>query len=125
MNLWAASDSGISRMDRATRQFTNYNTRQIGDNFKGFEVNRIAEDSEHNIWFTSNYGLYKLDIKTGKFTKYINDDLRSICIDSKGRVWTGGWLGLYAFNKTKDKFDLFANEDSAVNISGVLNIIRR
>jgi signal transduction histidine kinase/ligand-binding sensor domain-containing protein len=122
-NLWAASDSGISRLDRATGQFTNYNARQIGDNIKGFEVNRIAEDQEHNIWFTANWGLYKLDIKNGKFTKFINDDLRSLCIDTKGRVWTGGWLGLYSFNKTKDKFELFANEDSAVNISGVLNVI--
>ncbi len=121
-NLWAASDSGISRMDRATGQFTNYNVGQIAGNFINFEVNRLAEDPEHNIWLTANYGLYKLDIKTGKFTKYIDDDLRSICVDAEGRVWTGGWMGLYAFNKTKDKFDLFANEDSAVNISGVLDI---
>ena len=123
-NLWAASDSGISRMDRATGQFANYNTRQIGGDLRGFEVNRIAEDPEHNIWFTANYGLYKLDIKSGKFRKYIDDDLRSICVDAEGRVWTGGWLGLYAFNKTKDKFELFTNEDSAVNISGVLAIIK-
>ncbi|ULQ52761.1 sensor histidine kinase [Flavihumibacter fluvii] len=121
-NLWAASDSGISRMDRATGQFTNYNVGQIAGNYNSFEVNRITEDPEHNIWLTANWGLYKLDIKTGKFAKYLDDDLRSICVDAEGRVWTGGWQGLYAFNKTKDKFDLFANEDSAVNISGVLNI---
>ena len=123
-NLWAASDSGISSMDRATGQFTNYNVLQIAGNYTWFEVNRITEDPEHNIWLTANWGLYKLDIKTGKFRKYIDDDLRSICVDTNGRVWAGGWMGLYAFNKTKDKFELFTNEDSAVNISGVLGIIK-
>ncbi|MCP9753992.1 GHKL domain-containing protein [Lacihabitans sp. CCS-44] len=122
-NLWAASDSGVSRMDLATGRFTNYSVGQIAGNYKGFEVNRIAEDPEHNIWLTANWGLYKLDIKTGKFRKYLDDDLRSICVDAKGKVWAGGWQGLYAFNKTKDKFELFANEDSAVNISAVLDII--
>ncbi|WP_336517129.1 two-component regulator propeller domain-containing protein [Pollutibacter soli] len=122
-NLWAASDSGISRMDRATGQFTNYSVDQIAGNYTGFEVNRIAEDQDHNIWLTANWGLFKLDIKKGKFTKYLVDDLRSLCVDANGRIWAGGWQGLYAFNKTKDKFDLFANEDSAVNISGVLDLI--
>ena len=42
MNLWAASDAGISRMDRATGQFTNYTVGQIDGNHTVIEFNLIA-----------------------------------------------------------------------------------
>jgi signal transduction histidine kinase/ligand-binding sensor domain-containing protein len=121
-NLWAASDSGISFMERTTGKFTNYSVEKIAGNYTNFEVNRIAEDKDHNIWLTANWGLFKLDVKRATFSKYLGDDLRSLCVDAEGRVWTGGWQGIYAFNKTKDKFEIFANEDSTVNISGVLDL---
>jgi signal transduction histidine kinase/ligand-binding sensor domain-containing protein len=122
-NLWLATDSGISRLDKATGQFTNYNRRQIGANFNGFEINRIAEDTQHDIWFTTNWGLYKLDIKTGKFRRYLVDDLRSLYVDDKGSLWVGGWMGLYLFDKAKDKFEFFGDDESALRSNGVLDII--
>ena len=124
-NLWVASDSGFSRMNRTTGQFTNYKPNPEGgtSNF-GNNIYCLAEDQHLIIWAASDNGAYRLDTKTGKLRKYIpNSFLKSICVDTKGIIWTGGVDGLYYFDKAKDEFVPFANPQSAINISGVINII--
>ncbi len=124
-NLWAASDSGFSRMDRTTGKFTNYKPNPgAGSSNFGNNIYCLAEDQDHIIWAASDNGAYRLDTKTGKLRKYIpNSFLKSICVDAKGIIWTGGVDGLYYFDKAKDEFVPFANPQSAINISGVINII--
>ena len=124
-NLWIATDSGISMMDRSSGTFTNYSYKpKDSSSIISNRILCIAEDKDHYIWVASDKGIARLDRASGIFRRYLPGiDFTALCVDSKGITWAGGNDALYYFDKTKDQFITFANQQSAVSVSGVLGII--
>ncbi|NLL27504.1 MAG: histidine kinase [Bacteroidales bacterium] len=105
--LWIASfGGGLSRYDRKTATFTNFNVKNgLPDNV----IYDIIEDDKGFLWLTSNVGLIKFNPLTSTFIKYdVNDGIQSsefnlgaAYILPNGEIAVGGMNGFNLFNPNK------------------------
>lgn len=111
--LWLASEKGISKLDRKTGTFTNYD---ISNGLPNNNVWTILPDHKNNLWVSTNSGLAKLilnpqsevtEIKTyGK-----NQGLLSLEFSqgaymkdpTNGMLYFGGTEGFYMFDPKEIK----------------------
>jgi diguanylate cyclase (GGDEF)-like protein len=101
-SLWLGTYQGISMLDIATNQFTNYTVPQNG--LSNSVVTAIARDKSGNLWCGTMDGLNRLNPSTGKFITYSvdGDVVRSLLLDSQGRLLVGTYEGLYIFDESRD-----------------------
>jgi len=100
--LWFATEGGLCRLDRATRRFTRYTTRN------GFPTNFILsllEDNDHRLWISTSKGLVCFNPVTEQLTTYTQNDgllndqfnFSSAFKDAGGRMYFGSVKGLVSF----------------------------
>ncbi len=137
-NIWIAQWNGISRFDRKTETFKNYNLNQFAGNFISTtpKVTDIYCDSHNNIWAgeVSNRmsgGTLKYDRKSDRFYS-INFDssnsgsdnrgpnaVQGIC-EYRGKIWALSWNhGLCYYDPDKNLFEArnFLSSDKPVHLT--------
>lgn len=129
-DVWLATQQGISRFNKDTKTFTNYN--KSNSPLKSENIRVMHQDKRGDYWFGSEYALYRLD-KKGVFHEYIHDvkDTTSICNnwivtindDVNGNVWFGSYGGgISKYDPDKDNFTSWDERDGLCNnfICGIL-----
>lgn len=111
-NIWIGTRHGLSKLEIATGNFTNYTTAA------GLRVNNILTlcQDENYIWIgTENGGLSRLDTRTNTIRTFVNDkfdpgslvdnSIHALYRDGQGRIWVGTYSkGLCVYDKMKYKF---------------------
>ncbi|GAA4280362.1 sensor histidine kinase [Gaetbulibacter aestuarii] len=114
-NIWVSTEIGMSRYDRKTRKFTNY------DFVKLFSVSsdiarcfNVFIDSRNQLWALSDLGLLSFDTEndTWKLVAYkpidsetpkdIDGYLLALTEDGKGGLWTASSLTGMLYKSPKD-----------------------
>ncbi|MEO8333877.1 MAG: two-component regulator propeller domain-containing protein [bacterium] len=113
--LWVATDGGgLNRLDRATGQFTRYNSHT--SNLNSDAVLAIAEDHAGKLWIgTWAGGLSRFDQRTGNFTPFTTSNsglatigVFSLLVDRAGLLWIGTWHeGLQRYDPKDGTFARF------------------
>jgi len=101
-NLWIGTSLGLNRMDKKTRQFTNY---YIKDGLPGNSITGLLFDAKGNLWISTFNGLSRFNPATGSCKNFdINDGLQSnefkgnSCYQSRsGKMYFGGVNGFNGF----------------------------
>jgi len=108
--IWVGTENGMYQYIEEKEQFL------LVPETKGVYVDKIVEDSAHNIWFLSTYKLIKLSRKTGNLQSYEPGDYfvaTAICTDSHGTLCVGTIDGqLKKYHAETDNFtgfDLFSH----------------
>lgn len=101
--LWIATEKGVSKLDRETETFVNF------DKERGLihEIVRNVEMGEKGeLWLATSEGLAKYNPETEEFLAFTADDgiqggsvyaLQSFMKTSRGEIWFGGFNGLNHF----------------------------
>ncbi len=112
-NVWIGTEHGLSKMEIATGNFTNYTAQP-----NGLLVNNILNlclDGDY-IWVgTENGGLSRLDTRTDEIRTFLNDkydpasladnSVHALYKDRQQRIWVGTFSkGLCVYDKLKYKF---------------------
>ena len=100
--LWAATVSGLDRLDFESGTFQHYREK---DGLANNTIYGILEDDEGNLWLSTNNGLSKFNIQDELFTNFdVNDGLQgnefnqnSFAKTSKGEMYFGGLSGVNSF----------------------------
>jgi signal transduction histidine kinase/ligand-binding sensor domain-containing protein/CheY-like chemotaxis protein len=100
--LWAATVSGLDRLDFESGTFQHYREK---DGLANNTIYGILEDDEGNLWLSTNNGLSKFNIQDESFTNFdVNDGLQgnefnqnSFAKTSKGEMYFGGLSGVNSF----------------------------
>jgi ligand-binding sensor domain-containing protein/signal transduction histidine kinase len=69
--VWAGTQNGLNRLDRATGQFTTYYER---DGLPDSSVNSILEDARGDLWLSTSNGLSRFSPPTKTFRNYYTSD---------------------------------------------------
>jgi signal transduction histidine kinase/ligand-binding sensor domain-containing protein/CheY-like chemotaxis protein len=69
--IWAGTQSGLDRFDRATRSFTAFDER---DGLPNSTILAILADKRGNLWLGTNNGLSRFDPHTNTFRNYYASD---------------------------------------------------
>ena len=69
-DVWLATQQGISKFNKDTRDFTNYTKANAP--LKSENIRVMHQDARGNYWFGSEYALYRLDTN-GVFHEYEHD----------------------------------------------------
>ncbi len=114
-HIWVATDGGgLNRFDRATGQFTRFNSHT--SNLNSDAVLALAEDKLGKLWVgTWAGGLSRFDPVSSQFTAFTkaNSGLAtigvfSLLIDRAGIVWIGTWHeGLQRYDPTDGSFERY------------------
>jgi len=113
--IWVGQLYGLSRLDPATEQFTNYRPDPRNQTWSGSSVLGIDQDRFGTMWFgTSGGALIRLDDKTGTLVSHPPDSrdphklnggpITVIHEDRAGTLWVGAWDGLYRYNRQDETF---------------------
>jgi signal transduction histidine kinase/ligand-binding sensor domain-containing protein len=101
--VWAATESGLGKLNSESGQFTNYYTK---DGLPSDRVNCILEDQRGHLWMSTNRGLSRFDPAEKTFRNYSTaDGLPGMdftgwltCFKSTtGRMFFGGFSGATSF----------------------------
>jgi signal transduction histidine kinase/CheY-like chemotaxis protein len=100
--LWAATVSGLDRLELESGTFQHYREK---DGLANNTIYGILEDDEGNLWLSTNNGLSKFNIQDESFTNFdVNDGLQgnefnqnSFAKTSKGEMFFGGLSGVNSF----------------------------
>ena len=122
--LWAATDDGLDRFDRATGTFHTYKVQAWSRRSQSYVS--IAEDSSGRLWLgTAQSGLHRFDPRTGEFTIYRADPRQpqglrdntvpNVYVDKTDIVWAATQLGL---NRLDPKTGLFSAFDTRNGLPG-------
>ncbi len=114
--LWVGSKGAVTRIDRATGQFTHHSL-QAGEGSQS-DVTSITEDSSGHLWFaTRGEGIIRFDPQTGSSKTYRHDPAKprslshdavfALFIDHRGIMWTATEDGLDAFDPATDDFRVY------------------
>ena len=97
--LWAGTDNGLNRLQRASGRFVQYNhDADDPDSLSHPTVTALFEDDAGNFWVgTSRGGLNQLDRETGRFTHFHHDPdnpdtlssdrVNALVGDNNGYLW--------------------------------------
>ncbi len=125
-NLWLGTlNSGLSKYDRKTKEFTNYlpvkgDSSTLPHNW----VWKVYEDTQNNLWVGTYLGMALMDRDKGTFTNYLSapNDPKGLSNpaltfyeDSKGRFWVGSTGGLNLFNQKEKTFSRVTVDDGLFN----------
>jgi len=96
-NVWAGTNSGLSKINKANYQVTNY---YVQDGLSNNIVYGLYSDSNDNLWISTARGISYYKVATGKFKKYLlnrffMDDASFQAQDHK--IFFGGYDGLISF----------------------------
>ncbi len=116
--MWVGSMSVLTRIDRATGQYTFYRKAGGAGDLSSTWVISIAEDRFGSLWFgTIDGGLNRFDPRSGRFKAYrhnpadptslTDDTVLALYIDRKGALWAGTENGLCRFDPATDRFQAF------------------
>jgi ligand-binding sensor domain-containing protein len=125
-NIWITLYDGIvARFDTATKQVTNYNLIQKGENT--FTITNVVADKYGELWIASvNGGLIRFNPKTSNIKHYLNDPknpesiasnvLLQVTLDKSGKIWIGhGFAGVDIFDPQTEKFIHLKNNPQSPN----------
>lgn len=106
-NIWFCTESGLVKMDYATRKFTPVKTGDLTD----YQVFRIIEDDFGKYWITTSKGLIYIDEEKEKIKLFTTADgllseqfnYNSAHKGSDGRIYFGSVKGMISFNPAEYK----------------------
>ncbi len=113
-NIWIATRSGLSKLDKSLNHYTNYKAGQ--GSIPVNDIMDICMDGDR-LWIaTENGGLSRMDLRSGVFTNFfydkndensiINNSIWSLHKDRQGRIWIGSYAkGLCVYDKIQEKFN--------------------
>ena len=99
-HIWVGTDRGVSRYDKAERQWNNFT---IKNGLANNDVSAIALDGEE-VWIGTSGGISRYHTRTEKWTRYMPHDgladrnVTCIVVDSRF-VWFGTPKGLSRYDK--------------------------
>ena len=111
--IWIGTNSGLDCLDRQSKHFTNYFTR---DGLPGDIIFSILEDEKGNLWISTDHGLCRFNPVTKTYTNFsVADGLQSdefkahAALKSRsGKMYFGSVKGFNEFfpdSIRKDPFD--------------------
>lgn len=126
--LWFGTQSGLSRFDPKTEQFTSYQHNpedpgSLSDN----DIFSIFEDSTGSIWVSTKHkGVNRLDRTTGQFERFEHDDkdpasipdnnIQAIIEDPEGFLWFASRdYGLIRYDREKGIFRHYKHNPEDLN----------
>jgi signal transduction histidine kinase/DNA-binding response OmpR family regulator/ligand-binding sensor domain-containing protein len=132
--LWIGTDGlGLNKMTFNNGELISCNQYLYNkETDKGFYVQSIVEDGNHNIWLgTYNNGLWIYNKGKDKFKKkpVLNSkgieatDVRTVFKDSKGRIWVGSNVSISLYSDglyLMASFDIESNGLEGSNIESIL-----
>ncbi len=134
--IWIGTiKKGINVLDPSTGLIQKYLDDSSAMHLNYF-VNKIIEDSHHNIWIGTTGGLFRYNRTQNKFelfrtnprTEYAaaSDNILSITETYDGRIWIGTRQGLRYYNYKDDLFTEIPVTDHGVSdfISGIIEVNR-
>lgn len=103
--IWAATDNGLSSMDRALEQFRTYRKeRSTAESLVNDEVLSLYEDRSGTVWVGTRDGISFFNPNTQKFLTYqalpnqvrglSNNAVWAFAEDKEGKIWIGTEDGL-------------------------------
>lgn len=101
--LWVATEGGLCRMNRQSKSFTQYTTR---NGFPGNMIFAVMEDEKKNFWVSTSKGLVNFSPASGQIQVYttanglLSDQFNynSAFRDVNGRMYFGSVKGLISFH---------------------------
>lgn len=105
--VWAATESGLDKLNRATGTFTNYYVR---DGLPSNRVHCILEDQHGDLWMSTSQGVSRFDPQSRVFHNYsVADGLPGMDMTGwqtcqrgpSGEMYFGGFSGATAFQPDK------------------------
>ncbi len=100
-SIWAATNMGVSKINRETHEVINYRKNNSSNNSLSSElVNDIVEDLNGNIWIATEDGLNMLEPESGTITILRDqsglptNNIRSAQIDNAGDLWVSSSNGV-------------------------------
>lgn len=126
--LWCATDRGVASLNKATEQFTFYNTQTKPPFNLSYDVlNTLVIDKDDNIWIgSSGAGVEVLSRESGIIETYnisrqecgMNSNwITNIYIDKSENVWIASWKGaLTQINKSTGQINTWTGKDIPLNI---------
>ena len=138
-NMWVATDAGVSKYDRSTNIFTNYDFEELFPRKNFQRVITVFVDSSNTVWAGTG-GLdalkYNRQDDIWQIQKIVQDDttkgvlpesaILGITQDNKGRIWAGSFIaGLLLYDQEKQEFYpvKFSNPDEVPEFTQTDNAI--
>jgi ligand-binding sensor domain-containing protein/signal transduction histidine kinase len=122
-NLWISSDSGLTRFDPRSSQFTVFtHTDQPGAISSNY-VNFVFIDSRDQLWVATQNGLDKLNAD-GSFSTYRERDglggnaVSCILEDAFGHLWMSTNKGISRFDGKSATFTNYSTADGLGDLTG-------
>ena len=132
-HIWVGQLYGLSRLDPATEQFTNYRPDPRNPTWNGSSVWGIYQDRSGTLWLgTTGGALIRVDDKTETLVNYAPDSrdphklnggaITAIHEDRAGTLWVGAWDGLYRYNRQNETFTRYTESQGLPSsvIQGIL-----
>ncbi|HEY4290879.1 MAG TPA: two-component regulator propeller domain-containing protein [Puia sp.] len=109
--IWGATwGNGVNYYDTRTKKGGNFSYRQSDRTSLSHDrVNKIFQDSYHNLWFATEGGLCRFDPRTRSFRRLTTADgfpsnfILSIAEDDNRRLWISTTKGLVCFDIATQK----------------------
>lgn len=124
-NLWAATTTGLSKIDLNTYNIRNYTEE---DGLKNVNITCILVNSENHILIATSNGLYVYNNINDDFSKIdLNDNyfdnikINSLNEDSNGFIWVGSNNGLFKIDINSSNECMFLKKINEIN-DGVYNV---
>lgn len=117
--LWIGTGGGLSRWDRATRQFTNYLANpEDPHSLSSASVTAILEDRAGVFWVGTTGGLNRFDRALGQVTARYGEkegmptaSVAAMLEDEQGHLWLSASRGLCRFDPTSGSFRSYGPRD--------------
>ena len=119
--LWIATDSGLSKLDRKTGYITNYVPQDTIREPTKMHLTTFSETGNGNFWLHSPVGLIYFNTATSNFQRYRanptdpgapnSDDVYNQYVDHTGTFWAGyDHEGASKINKIRSAFTIYKND---------------
>jgi signal transduction histidine kinase/ligand-binding sensor domain-containing protein/CheY-like chemotaxis protein len=95
--LWSVSDSGVSRLNEARRQWETPKIRGLEQS----QTSHLMQADDGSLWVTQRKGPVRIDLQRGQATLYGNESglensrATSLSAGLEHRIWVGTYAGLY------------------------------
>jgi len=132
-HIWVGQRYGLSRLDPATEQFTNYRPDPRSPTWNGSNVSAIYQDRSGTLWLgTTGGALMRVDEKTETLVNYPPESraphklnggpISAIYEDRVGTLWVGAWAGLYRYDRQNGNVTRYT-ESQGLPSSVILGIL--